>query len=329
MRFEDIVGNDDIKLQLQIASQAAHINNYSVPHVLCAGQAGCGKTSMSKALAASLNTNLIKIPAESIKKTTDVLDLAEKMCYDGYTREGKIVGQMRPTVVFLDEIHKMSLGGQESLGMAMEEWYVANKNKWTGQIEEIWLPRFTVIGATTLEGKLSKPLRDRFKLIFYFSSYNKEESVNIVKMHAALKKIQVSDEGAAEIAQRGRGVPRILVGLLDNCAAATTVMRHEVVDAVSANAAFEIMGIDDTGLTKEDISVLKALYKSGIPVGLDTLSVITNISPQTIKDAKEPFLMQRDLLRRTGGGRVISKAGIEYLREYGYIESTRRFSNGK
>lgn len=325
MNFESIIGNDNIKLQLQIACEAAKINNTSVPHVLFAGAAGCGKTSMSNALAEKLESNLIKLPAESIKKSEDILDISEKMCYAGYNKYGNIVGQIKPSILFLDEIHKLPLGGQEALGIAMEEWYVATKNKWTKQVSEVWLPKFTVIGATTMEGKLSKPIRDRFKMTYYFNIYGLKESIDIVKIHAKLKGINITENGAIEVAKRGRGVPRILVGLLDNCLAAATVMRADRINKASAEATFDIMKIDKTGLTEEDITVLKALYDNGAPVGLDTLSVITNMSPQTIKDAKEPLLIQRNLIRRTGGGRIITKEGIDYLKELGYIETNRTF----
>lgn len=327
MHFEDIIGNQNIKLQLQIASQAARINNTSVPHVLFAGAAGCGKTSMSKALANSLNTNLIKIPPESIKTSQDMIDISERMNYSGYNKEGEVIGQRIPTVIFLDEIHKMSLSGQESLGIAMEEWYTAVKNKWTGEVDNIWLPRFTVVGATTLEGKLSKPLLDRFKLTFYFETYDLEHSIAIVNKHAELNKISITEEGALEIAKRSRGVPRIMVGYLNNCADGATVAGHKVVDETAAVAIFNIMGIDKTGLTDGDIKILKSLHESGAPVGLDTLAVITNISPQTIQDAREPFLIQRGLILRTGRGRMLTKKGRDYLAEGGHIKSNRRFQN--
>lgn len=320
MRFGDIIGNESIKLQLRIASKASSLKNVSTPHVLFAGAAGCGKTSMSKALAESLGANMIKVPPESIKKPEDVIQIVEQLSIQGYNEDGKIVGPTKPSVVFIDEIHKMPLSGQEIFGIIAEEWYMSMKDKYTGEILDYWVPRFTLIGATTLEGSLSKPFRDRFKLTFYFNSYDFDDSVDIVLLHAQAKKVNITTEGASEIAKRGRGVPRILVGLLDNCINSNIVLQRETIDADSAVATFEIMEIDDTGLNKEDVCVLKALHKSGSPVGIDTLSVITDISPQTIKDAKEPYLMQRGLILRTGKGRVLTKKGRDYLTENGHIE---------
>ena len=329
MHFRDIIGNDNIKLQLQIASQAARINNTSIPHVLFAGAAGCGKTSMAKALSKDVRTNLIKVPPESLKTSQDLLDISENMNYSGYNKYGNVVGQRKPSILFLDEIHKMPLSGQESLGIAMEEWYTATKNKWTREVDNIWLPRFTVVGATTLEGKLSKPFRDRFKLIFYFETYDFDLSVQIVKKHAELNKIQITDGAAIEIAKRSRGVPRVMVSYLTNCADAATVAEMELVDEVATTSMFNIMGIDDKGLTRSDIKVLKSLYKSGMPVGLDTLSVMTDISGQTIQNAIEPYLIQTGLILRSSRGRLITKKGLEYLVLNKHIEPKRKFGLGE
>lgn len=326
MHFDDIIGNDSIKLQLKIASKAALMKNTATPHILCAGAAGCGKTTTAKALADSLKTNLIKIPPESLKKPKDIAQIVERMDYSGYDRDGQIVGTINPTVLFIDEIHKLPLSGQEILGIAAEEWYISYKEQFSGEILNYWVPRFTLIGATTLEGSLSKPFRDRFKLTFYFNTYSFEESLEIVTLHSGLKKVNITDEGAKEIAKRGRGVPRILVGLLDSCINSNVVLGKDIIDADSAVATFEIMGIDANGLTKEDIAVLKALYEAGSPVGIDTLSIITNISTQTIMNAKEPYLLQQNLILRTGRGRVLTKKGRDYLIENNHVESK---SNGR
>lgn len=328
MRFEDIIGNEDIKLQLTIASRAAQLRNTSVPHTMFAGAAGCGKTTMSKALAESQGTDFLKVPPESMKSSKDVVDLAESLCVDGYSRFGEVVGPVKPTIIFFDEIHKMPLGGQEALGIAMEEWYVASKNPYTGEVSEMWLPRFTIIGATTLAGKLSKPFRDRFKLTFQFNTYDMDESIAIVKKHAELKQLVITDEGAISIAGRARGVPRIMVSYLERAADAAAVMHSENIDHYVVNSIFKIMGIDETGLMKNDIKLMTSLYESGVPVGLDTMSIILNESAATIQNSREPYLIQRGLIMRTGRGRVVTQKGIEYLKDNGHIETRRRFANG-
>lgn len=326
MRFEDIIGNENIKLQLTIASRAAQLKNTAVPHIMLEGAAGCGKTTMAKALAISQGNDFIKIPPESMKTSKDAIDLAENLCVDGYNRQGKVVGHIRPSIVFFDEVHKMPLGGQEALGIAMEEWYVAHKNQYTGEVSEIWLPQFSIIGATTLSGKLSKPFRDRFKLTFHFDTYNMEEAIAIVKMHASLRKLDITDEGAMAVASRSRGVPRLMVSYLERAADAVAVMGDTTISHYGVNSIFNIMGIDNTGLLKSDIKLLMSLQESGIPVGIDTLSIILNESPTTIQNGREPYLIQRGLILRTGRGRMITQKGVEYLKENGHIESKRRFS---
>lgn len=328
MRFEDIIGNEDIKLQLTIASKAAQIRSTAVPHTMFAGAAGCGKTTMAKALAKKQGTDFLKIPPESMKTSKDVLDLAESLCVDGYDKFGRVVGTVRPTIVFFDEVHKMPLGGQEAMGIAMEEWYVATKSPYTGEVSELWLPKFTVMGATTLVGKLSKPFRDRFKLTFQFDTYDLDESIAIVNKHAELRNWPITDEGAIAIASRARGVPRIMVSYLERAGDAAAVMNTRQIDHYVVNSIFKIMGIDPTGLLKNDIKLLKSLYDSGVPVGLDTLSIILNESSTTIQNNREPFLIQRGLIMRTGRGRVITQNGIEYLKENGHIETKRRFTHG-
>jgi len=328
LKFDDIIGNAGIKLQLQIAGQAARMNNKEIPHIMFAGAAGCGKTTMAKALADSQSSDFLKVPPESMKSAKDVQDLADSLCVDGYSTDGSKVGLIRPTIVFFDEVHQMPLKGQEALGIAMEEWYVASRNQFTGEIAEYWLPRFTVVGATTLAGKLSKPFRDRFKLNFQFDTYDLTDSIKIVKKHAELKGLSITDDGAVEIARRARGVPRTLVGYLERVSDAMTVMGIPTITREAADSTFKIMGIDGAGLLYHDVRLLKALYEAGQPVGIDTLSIILNESNATLQNSREPYLIQMGLIIRTGQGRMITQKGIEYLKENDYVTVKRRFANG-
>lgn len=326
--FDDIIGNDKIKIQLQIASKAAQIRNTSMPHILFAGAAGCGKTTMAKALANSQRAELLKVPPESIRSSKDVLDIGERLSVQGYDRFGEIVGDINPTFLFLDEIHKMPLGGQEALGIAMEEWYVSTKDKYTGEVNELWLPRFTVIGATTLAGKLSKPFRDRFKMTFQFNVYSHSEAVAIVKTHAELRGVEITEEAAEAIAARARGVPRVMVSFLERAIDTITIMGGDAVVKEAVESVFNFMGIDKTGLEENDIKLLLSLYEHGMPVGLDTLSVLLNESASTIQNTREPYLIRRGLVMRTGKGRVITKAGVEYLKENQHVKSRRYAAHG-
>jgi Holliday junction DNA helicase RuvB len=183
-----------------------------------------------------------------------------------------------------------------------------------------WAPRFTLIGATTNDGKLSKPFRDRFKLRFVFTPYSLEESIQIVFLHAERLKIKIDQPGAAEIASRGRGVPRILVSLLERCRDASIATSDGSIGREVAIVAFHYMDIDNSGLTKIDINLLKALYDVAVPVGLDNLSTILNESPKVISEAIEPYLIQRGLVLRSSKGRTITDRGRRYLSDGGHIK---------
>jgi len=284
------------------------------------GPRGTGKTTL---LLQYIKEN-IPNPDEAIYASIDHIYFTQKNLLDFVN---DLYEENGVKYFFLDEIHKMTLGGQESLGIAMEEWYVAVKNEWTKEINEFWIPRFTVVGATTLEGKLSKPLRDRFKFTFPFTTYNLSDSTKIVKIHSKIKEVSITEGAANLIAIRGRGVPRILVGYLERCADMATVTGKDTISEDEVKPVFELMGVDDTGLNLDDIKLLKTLYKNGSPVGLDTLSVILNQSNKDIQNSREPYLIQRGLIMRSSRGRVITQEGVEYLRERKHINSKRRFAS--
>jgi len=326
LRFNDIIGNNNIKLQLTIASEAARINNEAIPHTLFTGASGCGKTTMSKALAIHQGAGMLKVPSESLKTSKDVYELIEKLSVEGYTKEGLKVSKIKPTIIFLDEIHRLPTNGQESLGIAMEEHYIVTKNQYTGENWEMWVPQFTIIGATTLAGKLSKPFRDRFRMGFHFKTYNLEETTQIAIKHAEINKMQITQDAAEAIASRARGVPRIVVNLLYRVWDAVVVLKRDTITMDECSSVFNIIGIDKNGLLYTDIKYLKTMYETGVPLGLDTTSILLNESPETIQNSTEPYLIQQGLLIRTSRGRIISKKGVEYLKENGYIEIGRKFA---
>jgi len=176
-----------------------------------------------------------------------------------------------------------------------------------------------LIGATTNDGLLSKPFKDRFKLRFLFNTYTVEESVEIAKIHAERIGIILDDGGAHEIAVRGRGVPRILVSLLERCRDFATSVFTKIIDADIAKVAFGMMKIDNTGLTSIDIKILTTLYESKEPVGIDNLSILINESKQGISETIEPYLIQRGFITRTSRGRTLTSQGKEYLIMAGHI----------
>jgi Holliday junction DNA helicase RuvB len=331
----ELIGNNDVMKQIGISLEAAQKMHKSFPHTMLAGAAGCGKTSTAKHLAKLAGSLFISIACDSIKERFDVALLIKRLDRTGYSNFGNIENEniIRPTIVFIDEIHNLSLAAQEHLGIAMEEWRLpitakearilkleVNKNN-----PLYWAPQFTLVGATTNDGRLSKPFRDRFKMRFSFAPYSLEESIQIVFSHAKRLEIEVDEHGALEIAKRGRGIPRILVSLLERCRDASIAMYQKRIGREAALVAFFEMGIDASGLTKTDINLLKTLYKVGDPVGLDNLATILNESPKVLSEAIEPYLIQSGLMLRSPKGRTITEEGCKYLADKGYIERESKY----
>ena len=330
-----IIGNKDIMSQLAVAATSAMVENRSLPHTLLSGAAGCGKTSTARYIAERTGCDIIEMPPETIKSRDDMLRVREVLNVIGYDRIGNKIGKIKPSILFIDEIHRLHIRGQEHLGIAMESWIIpvderqvklGLTNKESAQFgtnmkgRGRWCPRFTVIGATTDDGLLSKPFKDRFKLKFIFSTYTIDDSAQIVKVHAERLGINITDDAILSIAKRGRGVPRILVSLLERCRDTAVSAKNDIVNINVCKVCFMLMGIDSTGLTQTDIKILKTLYKSEDPVGLDSLSIIVNESKKTISDTIEPYLVQREFILRSSRGRVITKTGREYLIKNGHIE---------
>ena len=312
MNISEIIGNRETKMQLIVAATAAKKKNSSVPHALFEGPAGTGKTTFALALADITETLFIEEDPSSIKSVADVVKVLRKFSNKGYDESGNIVGEIGPPVLFFDEIHNLPLKGQELFGLAMENWRLAVPTS-DGSIVA-WVPRFTLIGATTLAGKLSKPFRDRFKMFLTFQTYDLEESVEIVLRHAEKAEYAIEPEAAIAIAERGRGVPRILVRFLDRAIDFSLALNRNKIEPDTVKAMFHVMSIDNIGLTNADITIMEALREAdGEPVGLDTLHVITNKAPSTIANEIEPYLIQNGFLIRTAKGRILTKKGKEYV----------------
>jgi len=326
----DLIGNVEIWQQLSIAMHSAVKQNRALPHILLAGAAGCGKTSTAKQIARILRTEFRTVACDSLKQRKDVLKLAARLNREGYDKDGNKISYIRPTIVFIDEIHGLSVQAQEMLGILMEEFYIPLTREDLKLIKAVGkkvkeemvfkCPEFTLIGATTNDGKLTKPFRDRFKLRFLFSTYTLEESKKIVELHARRLEIPIEKDAVEVIASRGRGVPRILVSLLERCRDFVIASQQETITLEAANLVFELAGIDDTGLTQTDINLLKALYEINAPVGLENLATMLHESPKVLAETAEPYLIQRGLIVRGKRGREITEKGIEYLAGRGLIK---------
>lgn len=315
----EIIGNDDTQQQMYVASESARHENRSIPHMIFAGAAGCGKTTMAKRLAQITSADFVRLLPDSIKKMSDVYNLFEGLSHTNYDTKGNRTGEIKPAIVFIDEIHNLKILPQEWLGVAMENFALEGKDG-----KYYWLPYFTLVGATTNDGLLSKPFLDRFKMRFIFKPYSFEESVQIVVAHAVRLSLAIMMDSAEAIAQRGRGVPRILVGYLERCRDTAIVRGSQMITKDIVEDTFDLLGVDDTGLRETELRIMKALYEAKMPIGVENLSVIANEVPKTIVTAIEPYLIQRGLLLRSGQGRILTDKGRKYLEENGFFGKEKK-----
>lgn len=309
-----LIGHEKTKEQLEIASLSAKKLNLAPPHILFAGAPGCGKTSMAKYLAETGDYLFLTAQPNDMKDYDSVVRIFQLMDHSNYNERGDRIGIVRPSVVFLDEIHNMPLKGQEIFGIAMENFMLEAKKSGMG----VWLPYFTLVGATTKAGKLSKPFLDRFKLKFTFQPYDPPEMRKIVSFHAKRLGVRISLLGIDGIAKRSRGTPRLAVGFIERVRDKALALGSSFATSVLVENVFEDLGIDEEGLTQTDLKILKALFEAKQPVGLDNLSIITEEDSKTISDSAEPFLVRKGFILKTGKGRIISQKGTDYIQQQGH-----------
>ena len=315
--IENIIGHMDTKKQLEIAVQSAQERNENIPHILFSGAAGCGKTTMSMEMARAADVDFLPISPDDFSDRDPVLRILDKLDHSNYDEFGNRTGTLRPTMVFVDEIHRMPKRGQEILGIAMEKFLLE-----TGKANKFfWIPYFTLIGATTDDGELTKPFREKFKLRFLFDTYDDEEIRDIILLHAHKQNLMITHKAAREIAQRSRGIPRTAVGFLERSRDYAQFIKAKVITSKSALDNFKTMGIDSKGLTGAEIKILKTLYASKIPVGLDNLSIVTNEPKKNLSQTIEPFLIRQGLITRGGKGRVITDAASVFSNDRNLISN--------
>jgi Holliday junction DNA helicase RuvB len=317
--MDNIIGHRDNIKQIQIAIDSSKNRNENIPHMLFTGAAGCGKTTMAMEMAKLSNVDLLAVSPHEMQDRESILKILDKLNHDNYDKRGNRKGDIYPTIIFFDEIHQMSRKSQEIMGIAMEKFMLE-----TGKPNKFyWIPYFTIIGATTDDGELSKPFREKFKIRFLFETYSDDEIAEIVKMHARKQKTVVTDKAARVIAQRSRGIPRTAVSFLERGRDYSAYAGSNVITSNTAIKNFKLMGIDSKGLTKAEIKILKILYSNKEPIGLDNLAISTNESMKNVKNTIEPFLIREGLILRSGKGRVITNVGREHLEINDHIDIER------
>jgi Holliday junction DNA helicase RuvB len=299
----EFVGQPKVREQLELVLHSALRRGRPPDHVLLSGPPGLGKTSLALIIAAELGRPVRVTSGPAIERAGDLAALLTSL------GEGE--------VLFIDEIHRIARPAEELLYMAMEDFrvdVVVGKGPGATAIP-LDLAAFTLVGATTRAGLLTGPLRDRFGFTAHMDFYDAAEINRVLHRSAGLLSIQLTDPGAAEIAGRSRGTPRIANRLLRRVRDFAEVRADGVITREIAHDALAVYDVDLLGLDRLDRAVLEALVRrfNGGPVGVGTLAVAVGEEVETVEEVAEPFLVRAGLLARTPRGRVATPAAWEHL----------------
>jgi Holliday junction DNA helicase RuvB len=302
-RLDEYLGQQPVREQMKIYIEAAKARGEALDHVLIFGPPGLGKTTLSHVIANELGVNLRQTSGPVIEKAGDLAAL---------------LTNLQPhDVLFVDEIHRMSPAIEEVLYPAMEDYQIdimIGEGPAARSIK-LDLPPFTLIGATTRAGLLTAPLRDRFGIVQRLEFYNAEELTRIVRRSAKILGIACEPEGAAEIAKRSRGTPRIANRLLRRVRDYAQVRAGGDITREVADAAMAMLKVDPEGFDDLDRRLLHTIVDSfdGGPVGVESLAAALSEERGTIEDVVEPYLIQQGYLIRTARGRMATPKAYRHI----------------
>lgn len=302
-RLVDFTGQQRLKENLQIAIDAARKRGEAMDHVLLYGPPGLGKTTLASIIAQELEVGFQQTSGPVLQKKLDL--------------SGILSGIQARQVFFIDEIHRLLPDVEEMLYSALEDFHL-DILIGTGpgaRTHSIPLQKFTAIGATTRQGLVSAPLRGRFGLVLRLNLYGVPELKTIVQRSARLLDTPIEDEGAAEIARRSRGTPRIANRLLRRVRDYAQVRAHGRIDAAVATTALNLLEVDRFGLDEIDRKIMLTVLEKfgGGPVGIGTIAASIGEEAETIEEVYEPYLIQLGFLHRSPRGRMATDGAFDYF----------------
>ena len=301
--FEEYIGQQKIKDNLDILIGAAKKRNEPIEHVLLYGGSGLGKTTLAHIIAKEMGVNIRITSGPAIEKVGDLASILTNL------RDND--------VLFIDECHRMNKNIEEILYPAMEDFLldiIIGKGP-SARTLRLELPRFTLIAATTRLGLLSSPLRSRFGATFHLNFYEQEDIEKIISRSAQILKTTIDSMAVQMVAQRSRYTPRVANRLLKRTRDYVQVRADGLINQELAQEALKMLEIDEIGLEPADRYILETMIKkfNGGPVGLQALAAATNEEQNTIEEIYEPYLLRLGFLSRTPKGRLVTELAYKHL----------------